>query len=180
METGDRFVTSEKLYELANKADRLNRTARLQDLTLFFAQSEIERIQRIATVLEKLESGTYLIGTGPYTQGVYSVMADEVVLGRLATPLEQPLDKPVDIFCHDVPCLMPREVSRYHAVIYRIGAAVKTSIVKDLGSTCGTYVNGERLGTTEGGDEPATKLSSGDVISLGPSHVNSYLFVVLS
>lgn len=169
-------MTSEKLYELANKADKLNRTARLQDLTLFFAQSENERVQRIATVLEKLEVGTYLIGTGPYTQGVYSAMADEVVLGRLATPLEQPLDKPVDIFCHDVPCLMPREVSRYHAMIYRIGDAAKTSILKDLGSTCGTYVNGVRLGTDDG-DEPATKLSSGDVISLGPSHVNSYMFV---
>lgn len=173
-------MTSEKLLELASKADRLNRTARLQDLTLFFAQSEGERIQRIATVLEKIESGTYLIGTGPYTQGVYSAMADEVILGRLATPLEQPLDKPVDIFCHDVPCLMPREVSRYHAMIYRVGDASKTSIVKDLGSTCGTFVNGERLGITEGGDEPAAKLSSGDVISLGPSHVNSYLFVVLT
>lgn len=173
-------MTSEKLLELADKADRLNRTARLQDLTLFFAQSEGERIQRIGTVLEKLGSGTYLIGTGPYTQGVYSAMADEVVLGRLATPLEEPLDKPVDIFCHDVPCLMPREVSRYHAVIYRIGDATKTSIVKDLGSKCGTYVNGERLGATQSGDEPATKLSSGDVISLGPSHVNSYMFVVLA
>jgi hypothetical protein len=173
-------VTSEKILELANKADRLNRTARLQDLTLFFAQSEGERIQRIATVLEKVESGTYLIGTGPYTQGVYSAMADEVILGRLATPLEQPLDKPVDIFCHDIPCLMPREVSRYHAMIYRVGDTSKTSIVKDLGSTCGTYVNGVRLGTAEGIDEPATKLSSGDVISLGPSHVNSYLFVVLT
>lgn len=96
-------MNSERIIELADKADRLNRTARLQDLTLFFAQSEAERIQRIATVLEKLESGTYLVGTGPYTQGVYSVMADEVVLGRLATPVEQPLDKPVDIFCHDVP-----------------------------------------------------------------------------
>lgn len=173
-------MTSEKLFELADKADRLNRTARLQDLTLFFAQPEGERIQRIGKVLETLGLGTYLIGTGPYTQGVYSAMADEVILGRLATPLEQPLDKPVDIFCHDVPCLMPREVSRYHAMIYRVGDASKTSIVKDLGSTCGTYVNGVKLGTAEGCDEPATKLSSGDVISLGPSHVNSYLFVVLT
>jgi hypothetical protein len=172
-------VTSEEIIELADKADRLNRTARLQDLTLFFAQSESERVQRIAKVLEALGSGTYLIGTGPYTQGVYSAMVDELVLGRLATPLEQPLDKPVDVFCHDVPCLMPREVSRHHAMIYRLGEANKTSILKDLGSTCGTYLNGARLGSTEGGDEAAARLKSGDVISLGPSHVNSYLFVVL-
>ena len=172
-------MNTERIVELADKADRLSRTARLQDLTLFFAQSERERIQRIAKVLEALQSGTYLIGTGPYTQGVYSGMADEIVLGRLATPLEEPLDKPVDIFCHDVPCLMPREVSRYHAMIYRVGEEKKISIVKDLGSTCGTYLNGARLSAKEGGQEPAEKLSSGDVISLGPSHVNSYMFVVL-
>ena len=173
-------MTSEKFYELASKADKLNRTARLQDLTLFFAQSEVERLQRLAKVLEALQSGTYLIGTGPYTQGVYSAMADEIVLGRLATPLEEPLDKAVDIFCHDVPCLMPREVSRYHAMIYRVGDVQKGSIVKDLGSTCGTYLNGARLPAKEGREEPAEKLSSGDVISLGPSHVNSYMYVVLS
>jgi hypothetical protein len=172
-------VNTERMFELADKADRLNRTARLQDLTLFFAQSEAERIQRIAKVLEALQSGTYLIGTGPYTQGVYSAMADEIVLGRLATPLEEPLDKPVDIFCHDVPCLMPREVSRYHAMIYRVGEGQKTSILKDLGSTCGTYLNGARLSAKDG-EEPAEKLSNGDVISLGPSHVNSYMFVVLN
>lgn len=173
-------MTSERFIELADKADRLNRTARLQDLTLFFALSESERVQRIAKVLETLGSGTYLIGTGPYTQGVYSAMVDELVLGRLATPLEQPLDKPVDVFCHDVPCLMPREVSRYHAMISRLGEANKTSILKDLGSTCGTYLNGARLGSTEGSEEPAAELKSGDVISLGPSHVNTYMFVVLS
>jgi hypothetical protein len=173
-------VTAEEFSELAEKADRLNRTARLQDLTLFFAQPESERVQRIAKVLETLGPGTYLIGTGPYSQGVYSAMVDELVLGRLATPLEEPLDKAVDVFCHDVPCLMPREVSRYHAMIYRVGDTSKISILKDLGSTCGTYLNGARLGRTEGGDEPAAKLKSGDVISLGPSHVNSYLFVVLA
>jgi len=179
MEAGDRTVNAEQLIELADKADRLNRTARLQDLTLLFAQSEDERVQRIAEVLETLGSGTYLIGTGPYTQGVYSAMADELVLGRLATPLEQPLDKAVDVFCHDVPCLMPREVSRYHAMIYRIGETDKTSILKDLGSTCGTYLNGVRLGKADRSDEPASQLSSGDIISLGPSHVNTYMFVVL-
>jgi hypothetical protein len=172
-------MTAEDFIELAEKADRLNRTARLQDLTLFFAQAESERVQRIAKVLETLGSGTYLIGTGPYSQGVYSAMVDELVLGRLATPLEQPLDKAVDVFCHDVPCLMPREVSRYHAMIYRLGETTKSSILKDLGSTCGTYLNGARLGSTAGTDEPAAKLKNGDVISLGPSHVNSYLFVEL-
>lgn len=180
METGDRIVKSEQLKELADKAERLNRTARLQDLTLFFAKSEGDRVQSIAKVLETIGSGTYLIGTGPYTQGVYSAMVDELVLGRLATPLEQPLDKPVDIFCHDVPCLVPREVSRYHAMIYRVGDTNKTYILKDLGSSCGTYLNGARVEKIEGSDEASKQISNGDVISLGPSHVNTYLFVVLS
>jgi ABC-type protease/lipase transport system fused ATPase/permease subunit len=113
-------MTSEKLVELASKAEKLNRTARLQDMTLFFGQSERERILRIATVLESLAPGAYLIGTGPYTQGVYSAMADEIVFGRLATSVEEPLDKAVDIFCRDVTSLMPREVSRCHAMIYRL------------------------------------------------------------
>jgi hypothetical protein len=170
-------MTSEKLAELASKAEKLNRTARLQDMALFFGQSERERILRVAKVLESLAPGTYLIGTGPYTQGVYSAMADEIVFGRLATPVEEPLDKPVDVFCQDIPSLMPREVSRCHAMIYRIGDTCKTSILKDLGSTCGTFLNGVKLACDEKESEPPAKLASGDVISLGPSHVNSYLFV---
>jgi len=49
-----------------------------------------------------------------------------------------------------------------------------------IADTCGTYLNGARLGSTEGSEEPAAELKSGDVISLGPSHVNTYLFVVLA
>lgn len=168
---------NDEIVKLADKVDRLARTARLQDLSLLLAQSETDRVSRIATVLEGLGAGTYLIGSGPYTQGVYSAMADEVVLGRLATPLEQFLDKPVDIFCQDVPCLTPREVSRHHAMIYRLGDARKRYFIRDLGSTCGTYVNGERLQGNDGGKEIASELTHGDVISLGPSHVNTYVFM---
>lgn len=64
-------------------------------------------------------------------------------------------------------------------MIYRVGEGSPTSILKDVGSTCGTYLNGARLKAEEGSDQPAEKLTSGDVISLGPSHVNSYMFVVL-
>jgi hypothetical protein len=77
--------------------NRLNRTARLQDLTLFFAQSESERVQRIARVLETLGAGTYLIGTGPYSQGVYSAMVDELV-GRLATSMLAEAERACDGF----------------------------------------------------------------------------------
>lgn len=177
MEERDRPL-NDYIVKVANKIDRLARTARVQDLSLLLSQSELERVGKIAAVIEQLGHGDYLVGSGPYTQGVYSIMADEVVLGRLATPMEDPLDKPVDIFCQDVPCLVPREVSRYHAMVFRLGDERMRYFVRDLASTCGTYVNGERL-RTEPDKEPAAELKPGDVISLGPSHINSYVFVRL-
>jgi len=177
VEERDRALNDD-IVKVANKIDQLARTARAQDLSLLLSQSELERVGKIALIIERLEHGDYLIGSGPYTQGVYSIMADEVVLGRLATPMEDPLDKPVDIFCQDVPCLVPREVSRYHAMVFRLGDERMRYFVRDLGSTCGTYVNGERL-RTESDKEPAAELKPGDVISLGPSHINSYVFVRL-
>jgi FHA domain-containing protein len=173
VEKRNRNVT-DKLFEIAEKADRLGRTARAQDLTLLMAQSDSERIQRILLVLHSLDPGVYLVGTGPYTQGVYSLMTDEVVLGRLATPIEKSLGEPVDIFCHDVVSLAPREVSRRHAMIFRTGDMNYTYFLKDLQSSCGTYLNGKRL---ERNDNLGAKLAQADIISLGPSHVNTYLFL---
>jgi len=167
----------EKVIELAERVDRLARSARVQDLSILLAQSEAERIGQIASCLETLDPGTYLIGSGPYTQGIYSVMTDEVILGRLATPLEKPLDKPVDIFCQDVACLTPREASRYHAMVFRLGDSQKHYFIRDLGSSCGTFLNGEKLPPDE--VTGSVKLSHGDVISLGPSHVNTYVFMSL-
>jgi len=177
VEERDRSL-NDNIVKLATKIDLLARTARAQDLTLLLSQSEVERVGKIAIVIEQLVHGDYLIGSGPYTQGVYSIMADEIVLGRFATPMERPLDKPVDIFCQDVPCLAPREVSRYHAMVFRLGDERMRYFVRDLGSTCGTYLNGERL--QPGPDEErAAELNLGDVISLGPSHINSYVFLRL-
>jgi pSer/pThr/pTyr-binding forkhead associated (FHA) protein len=167
---------TEQTLKLADKIDRLARNARIQDLSILLAQSEAERIGHIAASIEALSRGTYLIGSGPYTQGVYSVMTDEVVLGRLATPVEKPLDKPVDIFCQDVACLIPREVSRYHAMVFRLGDSQKHYLIRDLGSTCGTFVNGNKLVPNDSGTG-SVELSNGDVISLGPSHVNTYVFI---
>ena len=169
---------NDDIVKLANKIDRLARTARAQDLSLLLSQSELERVSKIAVAIEQLGHGDYLIGSGPYTQGVYSIMADEVVFGRLATPMEDLLDKPVDIFCQDVPCLAPREVSRNHAMVFRLGNERMRYFVRDMGSTCGTYVNGERLQTDS--DKDATEeLKHGDIVSLGPSHINTYVFVQL-
>ena len=172
---------TETFIQLAEKADRLARRARINDILLFLDQSELHRVQAISAVMQALNAGAYLLGTGPYTQGVYSVMSEEVILGRLATPLETPLDKPVDIFCQDVVSLVPREVSRYHAMIRRFGDQKRMYFIEDLGSACGTYLNGKKLGESqaEDQDESPAELSSGDVISLGPSLINTFIFVDL-
>ena len=172
---------TETLIQLAEKADRLARRARINDILLFLDQPEQDRVQAMSTVMQALDAGAYLLGTGPYTQGVYSVMSEEVILGRLATTLETPLDKPVDIFCQDIVSLIPREVSRYHAMICRFGDQRRMYFIEDLGSTCGTYLNGKKLGRsdTEDQKESPAELSSGDVISLGPSLINTFIFVDL-
>ena len=171
--------------ELALKIARLTLTSRLQDLLLFAQDGDPQRAAGIVAVLERLDPGSYLVGVGPYTQGVYLLRGDETILGRLATPLEQPKGEPIDIFVNDAPSFLPREVSRVHAAILRVknGASPEFSIL-DRGSTCGTYVNGERLQTP-----PATNiddlgsvsrsLKHADVVSLGPSHVNVFMFLDL-
>jgi hypothetical protein len=52
------------------------------------------------------------------------------------------------------------------------------------GSTCGTFVNKERLQSPSANDSDDVKMNSrtlvdGDVISLGPSLINSFVFVDL-
>ena len=54
----------------------------------------------------------------------------------------------------------------------------------DRGSTCGTYLDGEKLNspTTASPEDVAQtsrSLADGDIISLGPSGINNFLFVDL-
>lgn len=166
---------NQEIIKLAGVLDQLSIKARLQDLAIQFGITEFGRVSQIATVIDSLGPGAYLIGAGPYAQSVYSVMSEEVILGRLATPLEKPLDKAVDIFCQDNASLVPREVSRYHASITRSEGDDAQYYVRDLGSTCGTYVNGKLLNASDS-DETPQELQPGDVVSLGPSHVNCFVF----
>jgi hypothetical protein len=171
--------------ERAQRVEKLSVAARLHDIAIQMGEGEASRIAKIFAVLERLDPGVYLIGAGPYTQGVFSLMCDEVVIGRLATPLEEPLDVPVDVHVNDGVTLTPREVSRVHCAIYRRRAAKSHDYwLVDRGSTCGTYLNGEKLDSpTTGFPEhvaPASRsLADGDVISLGSSGVNNFLFVDL-
>lgn len=171
--------------ELAMKVEKLGVAARLSDLSLFMSDGELARAQKIYAVLSKLDQGVYLIGSGPYTQGVFSLMADEVVIGRNATPLEKMLDRPVDVFVNDAATLTPREVSRIHCSIYRaVGTFQDDYFIVDRGSTCGTYLNSEKLEkpTSDDADEirrVSRSLSQGDIISLGGSAVNTFVFADL-
>lgn len=174
------------LEELAIRIERLGVTARLNDFALFMRDGESARAQKIWAVLKHLDPGVYLIGAGPYTQGVYSLMCEEVVIGRLATVLETPLDRPVDVFVNDAATLTPREVSRVHCSIYRREGVTKHDYwIIDKQSSCGTYVNGEKLtASPKAHDSDAERfasrpLANGDVISLGPSMVNGFVFADL-
>lgn len=171
--------------ELAIKVEKLGATARLSDLSMFMADGELIRAQKIYAVLCKLDPGVYLLGSGPYTQGVFSLMVDEVVIGRNATPLEKTLDKPVDVFVNDAATLTPREVSRVHCSIYRArGTFQDDYFIIDRGSTCGTYLNSEKLELPSSADpdeirQVSRSLSQGDIISLGSSAVNTFVFADL-
>ncbi|MCE7888108.1 MAG: FHA domain-containing protein [Sorangiineae bacterium PRO1] len=129
---------------------------------------------RIARVLSCLREGAYLIGAGPGTGGIVPLSVDRVVLGRAATPFEEPGGEVVDIQAGDASYLGPHEVSRTHAAVVRaVQNGCSKYFVVDLGSTCGTFVNGKPVSTQGGG----TPLASGDVISLGASHATTYLFL---
>jgi pSer/pThr/pTyr-binding forkhead associated (FHA) protein len=171
--------------ERSEKIEQLSVAARLNDLAVYMHDGQPVRLQKIFSVLEQIDPGVYLIGTGPYTQGVFSLMCDEVVIGRLATVLERPLDKPIDIFVNDAATLTPREVSRVHCAIYRQEGVLNHDYwIIDRASTCGTYVNQQHLETPKSETIDETRrvsrgLSDGDVISLGPSLINSFVFVDL-
>jgi FHA domain len=170
---------------LAIKLEQLSVQARLRDLAVFMSQGEAIRRQCIAAVLDRLEPGVYLVGLGPYAQGVCSLMYDEVVIGRLATVLERSTDKAVDVFVNDAATLTPREVSRVHCSIYRSEGVTKHDYwIIDRGSTCGTFLNKEILEKPQSDQEDEVRrvsraLVSGDVISLGPSLINNFVFVDL-
>jgi len=131
--------------------------------------------ERVASVIERLRSGAYLIGTGPGTLGIIPLSVDRVVLGRAATPMERPCDTVVDVQASDASYLGPHEVSRTHAAVEREFALGQDNIYRliDLDSTCGTFLNGVRVNSGVDGH----LLESGDVLSLGSSHSSTFLFL---
>ena len=152
------------------KLDQAIIQSRLNAFGLMLSSDRSQRLATVAQALQQLRPGAHLLGTGPSTVGIVPLSVDEVVLGRAATPLEEPTDVVVDCAVADTLYFAPQEVSRTHAKIVRRSS--DEFLVVDLGSTCGTFVNGERVDPESEG----YPLSHGDVLSLGSAQVSTYLF----
>lgn len=158
------------------KLDQAINLSRLQEIAFLLSSDRSQRVAMIMSVLKRLSPGCYLLGTGPSTVGIIPLTVDEVVLGRSATPLEEPSDTVVDYAIADTLYFGPCEVSRAHAkILRRAGQNGAQYSIVDLDSTRGTLVNGKRV-TPEDGER---RLSHGDVVSLGPSQVSTYMFFAI-
>lgn len=155
------------------KIDQLISLSRLNELAAIINTDRADRIIRIMAAIQQLKPGSYLLGTGPATTGIIPLTVEEVVIGRAATPLEKPSDGVVDYSVADTLYFGPRETSRVHAkIVRRWKESAPTFVLLDMGSTCGTFVNGRRV---EGNGGHA--LAHGDVVSLGPSQISTYVFL---
>jgi len=168
------------------KIEKMIRVSRLNDLDYLMAAGQSQRISEIADSIGRLDPGGYLIGCGPYTQGIYRLSESETIFGRQATLHEEPVSRALDFSINDSVTFRPREVSRRH---FKITQDRKGSqpifFITDLGSTCGTYLNGASLEgqkkDASGTDTSVAKpLADLDVISLGPNMINVFLFVLIS
>src|SRR5580658_4831406 len=99
-------MAGDQKKELALRIARLAATSRLQDLLFFTQEGEIQMGANVLAILQRLDPGTYLIGAGPYAQGIHLLEGDETTLGRLPTPLEESRDQAVDIFVNDAPSFL--------------------------------------------------------------------------
>ena len=161
------------------------RTSRLNDLDYLMKVGHGQRISEIGETIAKLDPGAYLIGCGPYTQGIYRLSAEEIVFGREATLHEEPVGKALDFSVNDSVTFRPREVSRRHFKVTQdqMGSD-RVYFITDMGSTCGTYLNGTLLEAQKDNESGmdtsvARPLADLDVISLGPGMVNLFLFLIV-
>jgi len=171
--------------EAATKLEKMIRASRLNDLDILMKEGRSERMSEIEEALSKLEPGAYLIGCGPYTQGIYRLSAPETLFGRDATVHEDPVDRALDYVIRDWVTFRPREVSRVHFRINREKVEGQSLYyITDLGSTCGTYLNGTLLESqkdrSSARDTQVSKpIADLDIISMGSGLVNLFLFFIV-
>jgi pSer/pThr/pTyr-binding forkhead associated (FHA) protein len=153
--------------------DRLIRLSRLKEMEFMMSLDVTERVQGMTAALERLVPGEYLLGTGPSTVGIFPLSAQDVVLGRPPTVIEEPARDLADCCAVDTLYFVPREISRTHAkVVRQTGSFGVQHVLIDLHSTCGTLVNEVPVDPNGTG----VVLEHGDIISLGPSHVSTYIY----
>lgn len=176
----------DSFQDAISKIEKMIRLSRINDLDSLMKAGQTQRISEISASVAKLERGGYLIGCGPYTQGIYRLSAPETVFGRQATVHEDATGRSLDFSLNDAMTFCPREISRRHFKVThdRIGSQ-SVYFITDLGSTCGTYLNGTLL-EAQKSERPSTDtqvskpLADLDAISLGPSLVNLFLFLIVS
>ena len=156
--------------------------SRQRDVMSFVDNGMAGMSARLEKTLLKLPSGHYLLGLGPYNAGLVKLDFDELLIGR-EVPEFIGVGMPVSGFRVSTPdAFLNVEVSRLHAKLFRRRPVSAPDYrLVDMRSTCGTYLNGDRIpvpddldGSTE--DDCAARLTSGDFFSLGPSNVNLFLF----
>jgi pSer/pThr/pTyr-binding forkhead associated (FHA) protein len=169
--------------DAALKIEKLIRASRLNDLDSLMKYGQAERLNELAEAVSKLDPGGYLIGCGPYTQGIFRLSGEETIFGRQATIHENPVDAALDFSLNDAVTFRPREISRRHfKITHQISGTENIFYITDVGSTCGTYLNGtllepqqeEKMGTDTRVAKPLADL---DVISLGTGLVNLFVFL---
>jgi pSer/pThr/pTyr-binding forkhead associated (FHA) protein len=156
--------------------------SRQRDVMTFVDNGMAGMSSRLEKTLLRLPPGHYLLGLGSYNAGLVKLDFDELLIGR-EVPEFIGVGMPVSGFRVSSPdAFLNVEVSRIHAKLLRRapGHDAQYRLI-DMRSTCGTYLNGERIpvpddlgGATE--DDCAAPLRSGDFFSLGPSAVNLFLF----
>src|ERR1700688_3642563 len=87
----------ESFQDAITKIEKMIRTSRLNDLDSLMKSGQTQRISEIGTAMSKLDPGGYLIGCGPYTQGIFRLSASETGFGRQTTMDEEPICKGLDI-----------------------------------------------------------------------------------
>ncbi len=120
------------------KIEKMIRISRLNDLDSLMKVGQTQRISEVGDSISKLDPGGYLIGCGPYTQGIYRLSASETIFGRQATLHEEPVGKVLDFSINDCVTFRPREVSRRHFKITqnRIDSQA-VYFITDLGARAG-------------------------------------------
>jgi pSer/pThr/pTyr-binding forkhead associated (FHA) protein len=166
---------NESMVKLVGLLDHVIIKSRLNMIEQMMRVDSKDRLVRLACVIKSLPTGGYLLGTGPTATNIIPLTVEEIIIGRIATPLEKPSDQVIDYNVYDTAYFCPNEVSRVHAkIICDRYQNPGEYFIQDLNSQNGVYVNGNRIDSCN----VPYPLKTADMISLGPSHVSTYVMLI--